>query len=298
MIHHSVCLLCKSTDISLSLRCYDHLISGEVFEVFKCSSCGFIFTQDYPEESESGKYYESEAYNPHSNSGKTFIGQLYQLTRRIMLNRKKRIVMKNCRLSTGNILDIGCGTGHFLNSMKMAGWKTEGVEINTKAGEFASSAFGLKVFQPRELLSIPDNKYDCITLWHVLEHFHEPFKYFREIKRLIKPEGTVIVALPNSDSVDSRHYGPYWAAYDVPRHLWHFSPEAFSLFARENGFEVSFRSYLPFDVFYISILSETYKGARIPLVSGIIKAFFFFLFSLIRKSGNSSIIYVIRNPGN
>lgn len=298
MIHHNVCPLCKSTDIFYALKCADRLVSGEVFEIFKCSVCGFMFTQDSPEESESGRYYESEAYISHSNSRKTLLDQLYHLTRKIMLNRKKMIVTKNCSLSTGSILDIGSGTGHFLNVMKKAGWETEGVEINIKAREYASSIFNLKMHLPQDIILLPDKSFDCITMWHVLEHFHEPFKYFTEIKRLIKSKGKVIVALPNTDSYDSNYYGQYWAAYDVPRHLWHFNPAVFSLFARKNGFEVSSLFYLPLDVFYISILSEKYKGGGISFPLGIIKGLFFFLFSFFRKSKTSSIIYILKESAN
>jgi len=297
MIHHSFCPLCKSPDIFSSVKCADHLVSGENFEVFRCSGCSFTFTQDSPEESDSGKYYESEEYISHSDSRKTLFDKMYQLARRIMLNRKKRIVTKICRCSTGSILDIGTGTGHFLVSMKRAGWKTEGIELNMKAREYAASMFDLNLLSPEEIFLLPDKSFECITLWHVLEHFHEPFKYFYEIKRLIKPEGAVIVALPNTDSYDSKYYGQYWAAYDVPRHLWHFNPDVFLSFAGENGFSVSSRSYLPFDVFYISILSEKYRGTRFPFVSGIMRGIIFSLASLFRKSRSSSIIYILRNSG-
>jgi len=297
MIHHSICPLCKSADISLFLKCTDHLVSREVFEIFKCSGCGFIFTQDYPEEAESFKYYESEEYISHSDSHKTIFDKVYQLVRKIMMNRKKMIVTRICNRSTGSILDIGSGTGHFLNSMKEAGWETEGVEINIKAREYAGSKFNLDLHSPEEIFSLHDKSFDCITLWHVLEHFHEPVKYFLEIKRLIKHEGVVIIALPNTDSSDAKYYGPEWAAYDVPRHLWHFNPASFLKFAQENGFSVSSRYYLPFDVFYISILSEKYRGSGYPLVPGIIKGLFFSLSSFSRKSKSSSIIYILRNSG-
>lgn len=298
MIHHNVCPLCKSSDISHDLKCTDHLVSGELFEVFKCSVCGFMFTQDSPEESESGRYYESEAYISHTNSRKTLFDQLYHLTRKIMLSRKKMIVTRNCSLSTGRILDIGSGTGHFLNVMKRAGWETEGVEINLKAREYASSIFNLKMYLPKDIISLSDDSFDCITMWHVLEHFHEPFKYFMEIKRLLKPGGKVIVALPNTYSYDSKYYGSYWAAWDVPRHLWHFNPKVFSLFAHKNGFEITSFLYLRLDVFYISILSEKYKGIGISFSLGIIKGLIFFIFSLFRKSKTSSIIYILKETAN
>jgi SAM-dependent methyltransferase len=214
-----------------------------------------------------------------------------------MLIRKRKIVTKKCNRSAGIILDIGSGTGHFLNSMKKAGWQTEGVEINTKAREFARSSFNLNLLSPPEIYSLPDKSFDCITLWHTLEHFHEPADYFHEIKRLLQPEGAVIVALPNNNSYDSKHYGSEWAAYDVPRHLWHFNPDSFSRFAEKYGFTVASCGSLPFDVFYISILSEKQKGTRFPLVSGMIRGFIFSLFSSFRRSGSSSIVYVLRHSG-
>jgi len=295
MIRHSTCPLCKSQEISPYLKCIDHLVTGEVFEVFTCSGCGFIFTQNHPEESESGKYYESEEYISHSDSHKTIFDRIYQLARKIMLNRKKRIVTEICDIRYGSILDIGSGTGNFLKTMKDAGWKTEGIEINVKARDHAKIFFNMTLLSPREINSLPDKSFDCITLWHTLEHFHEPEKYFREIKRLLRPEGTVVVALPNTDSYDARHYGSAWAAYDVPRHLWHFKPDTVALFAERNGFMVSPLGYLPFDVFYISVLSEKYRGARFFFLSGMTKGLIFSFASIFRKSKSSSLIYILRN---
>jgi len=295
MIHHSVCPFCKSPDITSAFKCTDHLVSGEVFEIFKCPGCGFLFTQNHPDESESVRYYESEEYISHSDSHKTVFDIVYQLARKVMLIRKKKIVTKNWNRSRGIILDIGSGTGHFLNSMKKTGWQTEGVEINIKAREFARSLFNLNLLSPPEIHSLPDKSFDCITLWHALEHFHEPSDYFNEIKRLLRPDGALIIAIPNNDSYDSMYYGSEWAAYDVPRHLWHFSPDIFSLFAEKYGFSVASRAYLPFDVFYISILSERQKGTRFPFVSGMIRGFIFSLYSSFRRSGSSSIVYVLRH---
>lgn len=297
MIHHNVCPLCKSHEISLFIKCNDHLISGEVFELLRCSSCSFVFTQNYPEESESDKYYESEEYISHSEKQKTIFEKIYRLVRKIMLYRKKSFVSRMCNLSDGTILDIGSGTGYFLNTMSDAGWKTTGIEINKKARDYSLSAFNLSVLSPQEILSLPAKSFDCITLWHTLEHFHEPYKYFEEIKRLLKPEGVVIIALPNIDSYDAGYYASEWAAYDVPRHLWHFNSSTFPVFAEQNGFLVSSRSYLPFDVFYVSILSEKYRGTRFASASGITKGLVFSLSSYFRKSKSSSIIYVLRNSG-
>jgi 2-polyprenyl-3-methyl-5-hydroxy-6-metoxy-1,4-benzoquinol methylase len=294
MIHHNICPLCLSQEIPHFLSCTDHFVTGEVFNICKCLKCGFTFTQDYPEESETSRYYESEEYISHSDSKKGITGKAYQFIRNIMLNRKKRIVRKMTGLSTGRILDIGSGTGYFLNAMKKSGWQIQGIEISSGAREYAASKFKIDTINPEKITTLSSGSYDCITLWHVLEHFHEPYKFMEEISRLINTEGVVIIALPNSNSFDSEYYGKKWAAYDVPRHLWHFNPSTFALFAAKNNFSITEKHYLPFDVFYISILSEKYRRSGFPLISGILDGLRFSIRALYNKSGNSSVIYILR----
>ena len=294
MIHHNICPLCSSPKISHFLSCRDYFISREIFEIDKCTNCGFLFTQNYPDESEIGRYYESDDYISHSDTRKGLTDKAYQIVRRFMLGRKKRMIRKTTGISSGSILDIGSGTGHFLNTMKKSGWIITGVEINAKAREYAASRFNIDTIPPEKINSLTENSFDCITLWHVLEHFQEPFKYMEEISRLLKDDGVCIVALPNSSSFDAKHYNKEWAAYDLPRHLWHFNPSTFNIFADKNRFAVTKKRNLPLDVFYISILSEKYRGSKFPFLPGIINALAFLICSWLLKSGRSSIIYVLR----
>jgi SAM-dependent methyltransferase/predicted RNA-binding Zn-ribbon protein involved in translation (DUF1610 family) len=293
MIHHFSCPLCKNDKIIPLLRCTDHLVSKEEYQLILCPDCGFVFTQDYPEESEIGKYYESDEYISHTDSYKTLFEKAYQLARKIMLNWKRRLIINTCQLSKGTLLDIGSGTGHFIAAMKEAGWIVKGIEINEKAREFSISRFDLEVLSQEHLSSLPSSSFDCITLWHVLEHLHEPNKYASELVRLLKPGGTCIVAIPNCASFDAKYYKEYWAAYDVPRHLWHFTPKAFDLFAEKAGLKIKTIRRLPLDVSYISVLSEKYKGSRFPFFPGIFKGFLFTIRSLLRITGNSSLIYCL-----
>jgi 2-polyprenyl-3-methyl-5-hydroxy-6-metoxy-1,4-benzoquinol methylase len=294
MIHHDFCPVCLNTDISGFLKCKDHFISKETFEIFRCNKCGFVFTQDHPEESEAGRYYESEDYISHSDSKKGITDRLYQLVRQLMLKRKKKLIRKTTGLSAGSILDIGCGTGHFLNSMKDTGWNTTGIEINEKARKYAESRFDLDVLTPEKIKTLTAGIFDCVTLWHVLEHFQEPNKIMEEIFRLLKPDGACIIALPNNQSFDSKYYGKEWAAYDVPRHLWHFNPATFSLFVKRNKFKLMEKKTLPFDVFYISILSEKYRSLKFPFIYGAIKGLVFSVRSIFNRSGSSSMIYILK----
>lgn len=294
MVHHKVCPLCLSRDISLHLRCTDHYISKEVFEIYECRECGFEFTQGYPEEAESGKYYESEDYISHSDTAKGFSNKLYRLARKIMLQRKLSIIRRFTGINRGSILDIGSGTGYFADTMKRAGWQVKGIEINEKARSYAKSIFALDILGPESIATIQTGSFDCITLWHVLEHFHDPFSYASEIVRLLKPGGVCIIALPNSGSFDAGHYGKFWAAYDVPRHLWHFNPETFRRFTDKAGFVTENMLTLPLDLFYISILSEKYKGSWLHFFRGIATAMMYTFTSFFNKKRSSSIIYILR----
>jgi len=289
-----VCPLCFSDKTGLLFNSNDHFVSRKDFAVFKCSDCGFLFTQDYPEESEIGAYYESEEYISHSDTSRGFSNKLYRIARTIMLGRKKVLVEKVTGLKKGKILDIGSGTGYFAAIMRKAGWQVKGVEINEKARNFSASNFGLEVDLPDRITSYDTNSFDCITLWHVLEHFHDPFKYISEIYRLLKPGAVCVVALPNSSSYDSTYYKQFWAAWDVPRHLWHFQPSTFRVLSEKSGFTLGNIKTLPLDVFYISLLSERYKSSSMAFFKAMSRAFFFAFMSVFNRERSSSIIYILR----
>jgi 2-polyprenyl-3-methyl-5-hydroxy-6-metoxy-1,4-benzoquinol methylase len=294
MVHHDKCPLCHSENIRQFLQTRDHFLSRETFELYKCFDCGFVITQDYPEENFIGRYYASDDYVSHNDSASGFLNNLFRLSRIIMLRGKKSIVKRHTGLKNGSLLDIGSGTGHFISVMKKAGWRVKGVEINEKAREYSVSRFGLEVIPREQLSSLPSLSFDCITLWHVLEHLDDPVKYASEILRLIKPGGMCIIALPNCNSEDAQYYNKFWAAWDVPRHLWHFTPDTFRLFSEKAGFTVSKISCLPLDVFYISVLSERYKESNFSFIKGIIKGLWFTLRSLFRATGSSSLVYFLQ----
>jgi SAM-dependent methyltransferase len=213
-----------------------------------------------------------------------------------MLRKKKGIIKNVTGLKKGSLLDIGSGTGHFTGIMKKAGWLVKGIEINQKARNFSVSRFGLEVTGPEKISTFESNSFDCITLWHVLEHFHNPFKYTSDIIRLLKPGGLCLIALPNCSSYDAKYYGRFWAAYDVPRHLWHFNPSTFRVFSEKTGLVLENLRNLPLDVFYISILSERYKGSSFAFLRGMVKALPFAFLSVFNKRKSSSVIYILRKP--
>jgi SAM-dependent methyltransferase len=298
MVHHSVCPLCSSEKVGLQFKCNDFFISHKDFAIFKCSACDFLFTQDYPEENEIAEFYESDDYISHSDTSEGFSNKLYLIARSIMLCKKKELIRKITALNKGTILDIGSGTGYFADTMKNSGWLAKGIEINEKARKFSITHFGLEISTPDKITSFETNGFDCITLWHVLEHFHDPFSYISEIYRLLKPGAVCVIALPNCRSYDAEHYKEYWAAWDVPRHLWHFNPVTFRFFSEKTGFTFEDLRVLPLDVFYISQLSEKYKGSSLPFLKGIANAIVFAIMSIFKKRRSSSVIYILRKSSD
>jgi len=294
MVHYYKCPLCFSENAGKYLPIIDHFLSKETFDLFKCSDCNFIFTQDHPDEKDAGHYYESKDYLSHNNTANGFIDILYGLSRNVMLNRKWRTIRQFTGLDKGNLLDIGTGSGHFASFMKEKGWIVKGIEINDNVREASASRFGLDIISPGQITTLAAGRFDCITLWHVLEHLQDPFKYASEIKRLLKPGGSCIVALPNCKSYDAQYYRDFWAAYDVPRHLWHFTPQTFRKFTEKTGLILKEIKALPLDVFYISLLSEKYKASKLHFISGMIKGLWFAVLSLFRKEGSSSLIYLLK----
>lgn len=285
--------MCLSEKTGRYLRLKDNFLSNEEFDVFRCIDCGFIFTQDHPDEENISDYYKSEDYLSHNDNVKSLSAFLYRIARELMLKRKLRIIRKTSGLSTGVLLDIGSGSGHFAAFLKKHGWRVSGIEINKTVRERSSTEYDFPVFAPDQLSSLQSESFDCVTLWHSLEHFQDPFKYTNEIKRLLKPGGICILALPNSSSCDAEYYREFWGAWDVPRHLWHFRPETVRLFSEKSAFAVSGILRLPFDVYYVSTLSEKYRSAGLPMVSGLIKALWFSLLSVFRINNSSSLIYIL-----
>jgi SAM-dependent methyltransferase len=294
MVHHDICPVCYSAEIRQRLICEDHLKSSESFQIWKCSVCGFSFTQDHPDEAKIGYYYESDDYISHSDTSKGLINKIYRIVRKRMLREKRNIVRMETGLEKGSLLDIGSGTGHFATEMKKSGWDVRGIEINEKVRETSTLNFGLDIISPEKKSLLESAGFDCITLWHVLEHFTDLNGYITEIYRLLKPGGTCIIALPNISSYDANHYGTYWAALDVPRHLWHFNPDTFGFLFEGRGFRLVNIRPLPLDVFYISIISERYKGNKLSFITGMLKGLYFAFLTLFNKRKSSSLIFVLR----
>lgn len=293
MIHYDHCPVCGSQHIADKFVVKDYTVSGEEYMLQQCSDCSFVFTQDIPSQEKIGTYYASQNYISHSNTQKGLINNLYHKVRKITLASKRKMILKETGFGKGNLLDVGCGTGAFLNEMKAAGWSINGLEPDETARKNAQELFNIIPQPSPELFNLPAETYDAITMWHVMEHVHQLHEYTEQLKNLLKPDGRLLVAVPNYTSYDADHYQRFWAAYDVPRHLYHFSPKSMRVLMEKHGLQVIKTKPMWFDSFYVSMLSEQYKNGK----SNTIKAFFVGLVSnikaLFNKERCSSVIYVI-----
>jgi 2-polyprenyl-3-methyl-5-hydroxy-6-metoxy-1,4-benzoquinol methylase len=291
------CPLCHSVNIEHYLSTKDHMLTGEAFEIWNCDACGFIFTQNTPPAGEIGKYYQSSEYISHSDTRKGLMNRLYHIARNFMLGRKYHMVHKVAKGK--RLLDIGCGTGYFPAYLKRKGYDVAGVEVDPKAREFAGKEFGLAVYTPDEFLHNKiHGKYDVITLWHVLEHLEDFNLYLEKMIDQLAPGGSMVIALPNCLAFDARHYKEYWAGYDVPRHLWHFTPSTLKILAGKHGLKVTGMKRLPLDPFYNAMLSGKYRKNKLFMISGIIIGKLAYLESLFNLKKSSSIVYFINHKNN
>lgn len=292
-IHYSNCPVCGSADIRNVLSVKDHTVSGELFSIAECSSCSFRFTQNVPDADSISPYYRSEDYISHTDETKGLIGTLYKRIRSRTLVRKRKLIEKITSISKGNLLDVGCGTGAFVHQMQQKNWRVTGLEPDAGAREVAEKLYNLDLKDQNELFHLSGSSFDAITLWHVLEHVHDLAGYIQQLKFLLKEPGKLFIAVPNYTSLDARTYKEYWAAYDVPRHLYHFSPLSMQWLMEKNGLKIIQYKPMWYDSFYISLLSSKYKNGKSRWIVSLWNGFRSNVVALGNTKKCSSVIYVI-----
>ena len=282
------CPVCMGTNFINYLEINDFSISGEVFKIQKCSQCNFLITNPRPDETDIVKYYESADYISHSNKSGSIMDRIYKIVRNKNISVKHKLIRE---FSDGNsILDYGCGTGEFIHFMKNKGFSIYGVEPATIARKQAESLNAVTIAD--HIDRIATNEISIITLWHVMEHIHQLRETIEKLRNLQDKNGILIIAVPNHNSLDNKIYGKYWAAWDVPRHLYHFSSDVMIRLIESFGYHYLATRPMKFDAYYVSLLSEKYKGNKNP-----INAFLNGLKSNIkaRKTGeHSSKIYIFK----
>ncbi|MGI4833719.1 MAG: class I SAM-dependent methyltransferase [Janthinobacterium lividum] len=256
------CPICGSTNLQPRLRVPDRSVSQETFVLDECQRCGFLFTNPRPDAASIGRYYESAAYVSHNARAGGLVNQVYRVARFFTVRYKTRLITRLNGGQPGRLLDYGCGTGHFLAQARRAGWAVTGLEPNPQARADAAARVGQPIGEPAELAELPPASFDVITLWHVLEHVHALDDTLTQLLAALRPGGQLLVAVPNAASYDARHYGPHWAAYDVPRHLYHFTPATMRRLLARHGLRITRQVPLRLDAYYVSMLSEGLRPAR------------------------------------
>jgi len=274
---------------TLFLKAKDHLVSGETFELMQCTPCDFLFT--FPVPDDIGSYYDSSAYLSHHSQQQNLITFLYKTVRQIQLSRKIRLLEG---LTPGRrLLDYGCGTGAFLSAARSHGFNCTGIEPDPDARIIAESTSRALVYPALDDIETSD-KFDTITLWHVLEHTSSPWQLLSSLYHILSAKGILVIAVPNYYSADAKHYGAYWAGYDVPRHLFHFSHKSIHLLCNESGFKLIETKPMVFDAFYVSLLSEKYKGRNIFSYPGALIQGLRSNMKATKNGQYSSLIYVLQ----
>ncbi|MEQ1584233.1 MAG: class I SAM-dependent methyltransferase [Cyclobacteriaceae bacterium] len=287
-----VCPICSSDHLKPLMIARDYTVTQGDFSLQQCEQCHFVATSPRPDQNSIALYYQSDKYISHTSSGKNVIDRIYLLARNYTLRSKYKLIKKYKAL--GSVLDYGCGTGAFLHYIQKRNWQIAGVEPSEAAAKKAHELTRTEIYH--DLKQIND-KFDVITLWHVLEHVHDLNEKLIEIKDHLEKDGILLVAVPNYKSQDAQKYGAFWAGFDVPRHLWHFSNSTMKTLLEKNGFRLINTMPMKLDSYYVSLLSESYKQPKKATILRMISAFLCGLSSnnSARRTGQySSLIYIAR----
>ena len=257
-----LCGICEGSAIKKHLVGQDHNSTEEFFNIAECKNCGYRFTSPRPKEKFIGKYYQSKNYISHNSTKKGLINKIYHIVRKYQFYNKSQLIKKYSRTSGKKILDIGCGTGDFLKYMQNKKWEIDGIEKNEGARKIAIKKNNIRINS--DLLSLKEkDKYDVVTMWHVLEHIYYPQSYIKKIYKILKKDGVIIIAVPNCNSYDAKKYKENWVAYDLPIHVSHFRKKDIYNIANKNNLKLKHVEPMFFDAYYISMLSSKKKGENI-----------------------------------
>ena len=282
------CPVCHNHNINHVLTAEDFLVTREKFQIYSCQNCGLRFTNPRPNDDQLAGYYDSDEYISHSNEGSSLINGLYKIARTFTLRRKRKLIESLSQ--SKRLLDVGCGTGHFIDYCQQHGWQVDGVEPNEIARTQAEEK--TKIVIRQDLSEVADTSFQVITLWHVLEHLPNLEQTMNQLKSLLAPGGVIIIAVPNFEAYEASVFKEYWAAYDVPRHLYHFNPNALEQLVNKYGLKVARTYPMKLDSFYISLLSNKNKTNSNKYISSFITGLLSNVYAF--KSKNySSLIYQI-----
>jgi len=294
IINYPVCPGCSSSSIRQQFSAEDFTVSHQLFGIWECGHCSLRFTQDVPDAASIGAFYRSDAYVSHTDTKEGIINRLYHFVRKRTMRKKNALIRHQTGLSSGRLLDIGAGTGAFVHVMQRTGWQVTGLEPDSDTRQRARERYGLALLPVDTLFQLPEESFDAITLWHVLEHVHDLHAYIAQIKKLLTPNGRLFIAVPNYTSYDAGYYRQFWAAYDVPRHLYHFSPASIHCLLEKHQLQLINCKPMWFDSFYISMLSWGYKTGGNNLIRSTWVGLVSNIHTLLNRQRCSSLTYIAK----
>lgn len=284
-----LCPFCQSESKDLYLKLKDYFLTQEDFEIYRCPHCGLLFTWPRPDDNVIGNYYKSDDYLSHNESKKGLIPFIYNRVKRVNIKNKFSIATSTAKGK--RMLDFGCGVGDFIFYAKQKGYEVVATDVSDNARNAAAKKLGATLPSPQQVFEMPDNSFDIITMWHVLEHIGDLKTQIFHLDRLLAPGGRLVIALPDYLSYDAQHYKEMWAAYDVPRHLNHFDKNSLQNLFSATKLKLIDTKPLKWDSYYISMMSEKYRGASLSFVRGLVQGFK--SNRAARKSGEySSMVYI------
>lgn len=266
----------------------DHLVSKETFHIVFDGGVGAWKTTPQPSQQELKAYYPKEGYLSHADKANGLKDRLYLWVKKRNIQTKLRWIGLNSEQS--KLLDFGAGNGAFALVAQAKGWRVYTQEFSEDV-LLSLKEKGLKTVD----VSKQKDTYDAITLWHVFEHLPNPKAQLATFYNALAPGGSLVLALPNINAWDARHYGAQWAGYDVPRHLWHYNKAAIVELAKDTGFYLVNTHNMFWDAFYVSLLSEQYRHAKCSWINAVIKGSLSNLLGW-RKKNTSALTFILQKP--
>lgn len=286
------CPYTGATNVEYLFDAIDHTVSRETFAVYRNPDLDFYFTWPRPSEDSIGKYYEAEAYISHSDTNKGLFNALYHWVRSFTLKSKIKLIQKYT--AQKRLLDIGSGTGAFLNQAARSGFNVTGIEPSEAARNVAYTKYNLTLKPLDALFHLPPNSFDIVTMWHVLEHAYQLKATLNTLHNVLSEKGWAIIAVPNAASAEAEWNGTVWAGWDVPRHLYHFTPTAIQQLFNYHGFKCVHYQHMPFDPFYVSMLTEKIKTGKVNIWKGFWKGLSAFNAGRSNTDKATCIVYIFQ----